>query len=138
MKLPTREMGEVTLLAISEHNGVWEAEWDVLRGTPVGDQFSVISQETLNHALWGWSWPLAQSLGPCPEGALRKIPKTARECVKRGSCPLFNVKQCHPLAKPNQMPWCFEPEGFSENVGKVATQAIEEWRAGVYLVVVKP
>jgi hypothetical protein len=134
MKLPTREMGEVHLLAIWETDGRWEAEWEPLRGTPFGSLFSTITVEALNHALHGWSRPLSQALGIKPEGALHKLPKTGQQCYRRAICPLYDA-WCVPLAK--EMPWCFEPDGVEdENVRRAASRAVEEWRAGVYLTII--
>lgn len=136
MKLPTREMGEVHLLAIWETDGRWESPWEPLRGTPVGNQFSIISQDALDHALKGWSKPLSDALGIPPSGALRKLPDAARECEKRRTCPFFEPRQCHPGG--TNMPWCFEPAGYKDElVRQAVARAIEEWRAGVYLVIVR-
>ncbi len=138
IKVPTREMGELRLLLISvEDGGLWEPEWEPLRGTVFGDQFSVITKEVLDHALKGWSRPLSDTLGIPPVGALRKIPLESRACFRREKCPLFNAKQCFPEAKI--MAWCFEPDGVADGtVRYAATRAFEYWRSGVYLVVVQP
>lgn len=126
------------MLIISvERDGLWEPEWEPLRGTVFGDQFSVISKETLEHALKRWSRPLVDALGIPPVGALKKIPVEGRECFRRGTCRLYNAKQCFPEAK--NMAWCFEPDGVAdETVRYAATRAFEYWRDGVYLVVVQP
>lgn len=127
-------MGEIHLLAIWERDGLWEPEWEPLRGTRVGDQFSCITQSVLDHALIKHFKPLVDSLGIPPEGALRKLPKEGRVCARRVVCPLYTT-QCHPLSK--SMPWCYEPDGFSEEVvRKAVSKAIEYWREGVYLTVV--
>jgi hypothetical protein len=134
MTLPTREKGELQLLAVWQKDGHWEPEWEPLRGTPFGDLLSVVPEETLNHALTGWSRPLVQALGISPEGALRKIPKEAQQCLRRSKCPLYDAK-CVPLAR--EMPWCFEPDGVKDDgVRYAASRVIEEWRAKVYVVIV--
>jgi hypothetical protein len=131
-------MGELRILLISvEKDGSWEPEWEPLRGTVFGDQFSVISKEVLDHALHRWSRPLAHALGIPPVGALKKIPQEGRSCFRKEVCPLFDSKQCFPEAK--NMPWCFEPGGVpDEPVRYAATRAFEYWRDEVYLVVVQP
>jgi hypothetical protein len=137
IKIPTREMGELRILLISEENGQWEPEWEPLRGTIFGDQFSRISKETLEHALNRWSRPLVDTLGIPPVGALKKIPFEGRACFRRRTCPLFNPKQCFPEAKV--MSSCFEPDGVPDEIVRyAATRAFEYWREGVYLVVVQP
>lgn len=137
IKLPTREMGEVRLLLIQqEAGGTWEDEWELLRETPFGTQFSVISKEVLDHALHRWSKPLVDALGIPPAGALKKIPKVSRECIKRSHCIQYEAKNCFPEAKA--MPWCYEPDGVNdETVRQTATRAIQEWRDGVHLVVIQ-
>lgn len=133
--LPTREMGDIHVLLISCTGGKWEPEWDSLRGTVFGDQFSVVSHDAVTLALKRLSKPLTQALGIQPQGALRKIPLKSRKCANHERCPLFDPKQCFPEAK--NMPWCFEPAGVEpESVRLLATQAIELWRRGVYIVVV--
>jgi len=136
IKLPTREMGEIKLVLIDEIDGKWEPEWEPLRGTIFGDQFSRISKEVLDHALHRWSKPLAQALGIPPDGAIRKVLPVSSECYRKKSCQLYIEKNCHPLAK--NMPWCFEPTGVSEEVVRLtATQALTEWRDHVHLVVIQ-
>jgi len=137
VKISTREMGTLRLLLITEKNGVWEEEWEPLRGTVFGDQFTVTDRETIEQALKRWSRPLVDALGITPEGALKKIPPESRECFKCKRCPLYNEKLCFPESK--NMPWCFEPGGVaSESVRYAATRAFEQWRDRVYLVVVRP
>ena len=136
MMLPTREMGPVTLLAVSERGGQWEEEWAPLRGTRFGDQFTVISRDTLNHALHGLSRPLVDALGIPPVGALRKLLPEHRVCYRRRTCPFYDEAQCFPTA--TKMPWCFEPDEVPDDlVRKTASKAIEEWRAGVYVCIVQ-
>jgi hypothetical protein len=122
------------ILAIKEKGGQWEPEWEPLRGTPFGDLFSGIPKGVLDHALHGWSWPLAQALGLSPEGCLIKVPRKSRECYRRRKCSLYIERDCHLKAK--KMSWCFEPDGVEEEiVRKAASKAIEEWRQGVYIVI---
>lgn len=135
MKLPTIERGEIDVLAIDERNGEWEPEWEPLRGTAFGNQFSVVSRETLDHALRGFSRPLSQALGIPPVGALKKIPLASKLCYLRLKCPFHDAHRCFPEAK--RMPWCFEPDDVAEGVRRAATRAIELWREGVYVLVVK-
>lgn len=137
VKLPTREMGEIELLLIEEEqDGTWEPEWEPIRGTVFGDQVSIVSKEILDHGFHRWSRPLVDALGISPEGALLKVPSVSRVCHRRSKCPLHIVAACSTKAK--NMPWCFEPDGVAdEQVRLVASQAIQRWREGVYLVVVR-
>lgn len=131
-------MGELRLLLIfEEEEGRWESEWEPLRGTVFGEQFSFVTKEALDHAMHRYSRPLVDSLGPIPAGALKKIPQVSRECFRRKVCPLYIAERCFPESK--NMPWCFEPDGVADpSVRFAATRAIEQWRDHVYLVVVKP
>lgn len=136
MKLPTLEMGEIEVLTIDEKDGKWEPDWEPLRGTRIGDQFSVVARQTIDHALHGLSRPLVDALGIPPSGALLKLPQDARECRLRRRCPFYEPKQCHPRA--SKMPWCYEPDGIDDDLERLAAaKAIEEWRQGVYLVIVR-
>ena len=136
LKLPSLELGELEIRAIRETGGRWEPEWEPLRGTLFGDLFSVVSKEAFDHALHGWSWPLVQALGLSPEGCLIKVPRVSRECYRRRKCSLYIERNCH--LKARKMPWCFEPDGVEEaDVRKAASKAIEEWRQGVYLLVIR-
>ncbi len=134
IKFITKELGDVHLLAIWERGGQWEPEWEPLRGTRMGDQFTQIRQAVLDQALIKHLRPLVEALGIPPAGALRKLPLEQRACYQRNTCALFG-KECHPFSP--KMPWCFEPEGVAdEKVRKATALAIECWREGVYLVVV--
>jgi hypothetical protein len=138
IKIPTNEMGELRILLIdTEPDGSWEPEWEPLRGTIFGDQFSTASREAVEHALHRLSRPLVDALGIPPEGALRRVPVEGRECFNRRTCKIYLPKHCRLEAK--NMPRCFEPDGVaSELVRETATKAFEYWRDRVYLVVVKP
>jgi hypothetical protein len=137
IKLITREKGELHLLLLTG----WEGEWAILRGTVYGDLLSVISRDVVDHALHGWSRPLVDALGIPPDGALRKVPVAARWCWLKHkrpphlrSCPLQGP-ECHHVAK--KMPWCFEPTEADDSIRRMAAKAIEQWREGVYVVVVE-
>lgn len=136
LKLPTLELGELEILAIRESDGQWDPEWEPLRGTIFGDLFSMVPKSALDHALVGWSWPLVQVLGLSPEGVLVKVPRASRQCYRRRKCSLYIARDCHMQSK--KMPWCFEPDEVEdEAVRKAAAKAIEEWRQGVYLIVIR-
>lgn len=135
MTLPTLEMGEIKVLAVFEKGGFWEPEWDPLRESRIGAQFTVLDNSILSHALNGWSKPLVDALGIPPVGALKKLPLAAKQCRRRQVCPLYDPKQCFPEAA--KMPWCYEPDGTSsEPFVRAAARAIEEWRQGVYVLIV--
>lgn len=129
-------MGELRLYLIRMEGGAWEPEWEPLRGTVFGNQFSVISKENVDHSLRGWTRPLVNALGISPEGALKKIPSVSRECFRRKTCPLYLAANCFP--ESSNMPWCFEPDGVvPEAVRYAATRAFEYWKDRVYIVVVE-
>jgi len=137
VKLLTREKGELHLLLL---NG-WEKNWAVLKGTAYGDLVTVVDKDTIDHALHGWSRPLVDALGIPPEGALRKVPLEARQCWFREKrppndrrCPLQGP-ECHHASQ--KMPWCFELTEADDALRRAASEAIEQWRAGVYVVVVR-
>lgn len=136
VRLPTREVGELRLLLIEEKDGQWEPEWEPLRGTVFGDQFSIVSKEVVEHALNNYSRPLVDALGIEPAGALKKVPRDSRLCIQRDRCVLHDPKLCFPESK--NMPFCFEPDGVAEgSVRFAATRAFEYWRDRVYIVVIK-
>ena len=136
VKLPTLEMGDIHLLLVDG----WSGGWEVLQGTVFGDVVSVVGREVVDHALHRLSRPLVNALGIPPVGALRKVP---RECWRRRKqeglpvpCPLYDKSSCRTTSP--KMPWCFEPDGdFDPAVRKKASEAIELWHEGVYIVVVE-
>lgn len=137
MKLVSHEMGGfVEVLTVNQNeDGTWEAPWEPLRGTVFADQFTTTTKEVIDHALHGLSRPLTDALGIPPAGALRKLPKAARECFQRQGCVFYEPKKC--LIGAKHRPWCFEPDEIAdEDVRKAATKAIEAWEQGVYVVVV--
>lgn len=130
MTVHTDEKGKIEVFEVRAKGGVWETEWEPIRGTQLASLFTEVSRETMQHALKGWTKPLAQALGLPPNGALLKLPMAARECGLRHGCAIHSPTDCHPTAK--KMPWCFEPDGYSSVAGK----AVQLWREGVYLVIV--
>lgn len=134
--IPTQELGDLKTLLIYSEDGIWEAEWQCLQGTRVGDQLTVVPLTIVDHALRGWTYPLVSALGVPPVGALKKLPLASKVCQLRKSCTFYDNLQCFPEAK--KLPWCYEPDGFdSVLVSKTTARAIMEWREGVYLIVVK-
>lgn len=123
-------MGTLQLYLIYSYSGQWEAQWAPMNGVL---DLPVVSVETMNHALRGWTRPLVDGLGPPPEGRLRLMPWLARSCVSRATCALFDVKRCGALLK--NKPWCFEPDGVEAR--QLVAEIINLWREGVYVVVVE-
>lgn len=130
VKIPSVEMGELNLFLIQSVGGVWDKEWEGLRGTELADLFTVISQETMDRAFLGWTSPLVKALGIPPEGALARMPKGYKTCDRAGGCPMRG-RECHPGHK--KMPWCYEPAGLP----LLGAEVIRLWRAKVYVVVVE-
>jgi hypothetical protein len=134
VKVLTAEKGPLEILVVWSAKGIWEPEWEPLRETQWAELLTIVHPEVMEHALRGWSRPLVLALGLPPEGALRKIPVENRQCSQRGPCPLYDPKQCQPVAK--ELPWCFEPEGFSPGPLKDAlVRLIQIWHEAVYVVV---
>lgn len=123
-------MGELELYFIYEVGGVWEDHWRELQGAI---DLPVISKADAEHALRGWTKPLADQIGPAPKGRLLLLPDEARRCANRKSCPLFDAKHCGLLKK--NMPWCFEPDGYEARV--LAAELVQLWRSEVYVLVVR-
>lgn len=123
-------MGTLQLYLIYSYAGTWEAEWAPMKGVL---DLPIVSVETMNHALRGWTRPLVDALGPAPQGRLLLMPRSARHCALRTTCPSFDPKRCGPLLK--KMPWCFEPDGVEARL--LVTEVINLWRDEVYVVVVE-
>jgi hypothetical protein len=130
LQIPSQEMGILQLYLIYSYGGVWEQEWLPMQGVL---DLPVVSKETMDHALRGWSRPLVDALGPPPKGKLLLLPRQARVCAVRERCPSHDPKRCGLLLK--KMPWCFEPEGLGAS--SLVTQVISHWREEVYVVVVE-
>jgi len=122
--------GTLELYLIYEYGGKWEPEWVALQAT--GLDLPRVTKETMDHALIGWTKPLVNQLGPPPKGKLLQLPKEARECQQRATCPMYDPKTCGLMNK--NMPWCFEPEGVKP--GELAAEIVKFWRDEVYVVVV--
>lgn len=135
LKVITREVGDLQLFLIYETAGVYETEWRPLQGTDIAALFTPITRELVECALKGYTSPLVKTLGVPPNGALRKLPIAAKECVNKGRCSLFIPRDCVPTAV--KMPWCYEPGGIEdENVRRLASEVVGLWRGGVYVLVV--
>lgn len=136
LKVATRELGLLELFVIYETNGVWEASWQPLQGEPITSLLTVISKETWDHALLGWTKPLITALGLAPKGALRKIPLESARCAVRDRCPFYDKKRCTPAS--TKMPWCYEPDvSDDENKRRLTSEVLRFWLDGVYVLVVQ-
>lgn len=136
LKLSTREMGNVELQLIYQVGELWEPTWRPLQGSTFAAILPVVSDETMNHALRGWTKPLVSSLGLPPQGSLRKLPKEYQQCEHRNHCPFYAPHNCVPIAKKLQD--CFQPENLAgDDARTLAYDAIRLWREGVYIVVVQ-
>ena len=122
--------GTLELYLIYQYGDKWEPEWSALQGA--GLDLPVVSKETMDHALRGWTKPLVSQLGPPPKGKLIQLPQAARQCSQRGKCPMYDRKSCGLMLR--DMPWCYEPEGIQP--GGMAAEIVKLWRDEVYVVVV--
>jgi hypothetical protein len=134
LKLSTAEMGMLELQLLYSYQGVWEEDWALLQGSFLAESFTVTTKEVVDHALRGWTKPLVTALGIPPEGALRKLPPTAKVCSSLRGCP-HSGPDCHPLAK--KMPWCFVPAGVVAPAEPKASEVVQLWREGVHIVVLE-
>jgi hypothetical protein len=133
LKLKTAELGDLELFLIYQYGDKWESDWLPLQGQVITGLLTVATQELMDHALRGWTSPLAKSLGVPPEGAIRKLP--SQLCYRRDPCPFHQKKTCIPTHP--KMPWCFEPETIEDpNARSLAAELVRLWREGVYIVVV--
>lgn len=128
LSLPSPELIRIELYFIYSYNGTWEEQWKPLQGAI---DIPVVSKEIVDHALHGWTHPLVNELGPPPEGMLRKLP--SEHCANGSNCTFYDVSRCKVLSK--KMPWCFEPKGITP--GNLATEVIQLWKTGVYVLIVE-
>ncbi len=134
LKVSTRELGPLELYLVYAKGSEWEPEWKPLQGTEIGDLFTVVTKEVMDHALWGFSRPLVDALGLPPQGALRKMPHP--QCSARVGCPFYEPRDCVPAGK--NLPHCYRPEGLTSDESRgLAYEAVRLWREGVYIAVVQ-
>lgn len=127
-------MGDLEMFLIYATDGVWEPSWRALQGTDVGNLFTVLTKEVMDHVLWGYSKPLVTAIGLPPQGALRKV--SHPQCHKRVGCTFYDRKNCVPTGR--NLPHCYQPEGLpSDEARNLAYEAVRLWREGVYIAVVK-
>lgn len=135
LKLKTTELGDLELYLIYQYGDAWEEFWAPAKGLPIADLFTTVTSELMDHGLKGWTSPLVKALGIPPEGGIRKLPVVNRVCERKDPCPFYRPKECIPSS--SKMPWCFEPAGIEDpNARKLAAEAVQLWRQGVYIVVV--
>jgi hypothetical protein len=129
-------MGFLELYLIYDEGGVWEQNWRPLQGNEIASLLTTVPKDTIEHALRGWTSPLVKSLGLPPQGALIKLPESARVCTLRDRCPFYDKARCFPTAK--RMPWCYEPDGSEDpEVRRLMSEIVKSWREGVYVVLVQ-
>ena len=134
LKLATLEMEFLELYLIYQYGAEYEADWLPLQSSPLASLFTVVSKETMDQALQGWTRPFIQQLGLPPLGCLHKIPPAYRTCAHRTDCPFYDKAACFPTAK--RLPNCFQP-GVEEGVPRqLGYDVVALWREGVFVVVV--
>lgn len=136
LKVQTNEMGMLELYLIYDEAGVWEEQWRPLQSSADIVGLSSVSKETMEQALWGWTKPLVESLGPLPKGRLIGLPEESRLCADRIKCRLHDESRCsHLLPK---MPWCFVPDlKLDAESARLLMELISYWREGVYTILVR-
>lgn len=135
LTLPTRELGDLKLFLIYAKAGEWELSWRPIQKLPIAESFTVTTKSVMDHALRGWTLPLVKGLSIPPVGALRKLPLVSQHCEARTGCPMYHRTEC--TVTHAKMPWCFQPGGLAgDEERRLAADAIQKWRAGVYLIVV--
>lgn len=133
LKLATKELGYLELYLIYENKGEYEPTWKPLQGSSFLGVVTVVSKETMDHALHGYTRPFVQQLGLAPSGCIRKLPTVYQQCGQREQCIFFDDTRCHPVSP--KMPNCFEPYGVVPR--DLGHEAIRLWHEGVYIVVVR-
>lgn len=134
LKVHTAEMGDLELYLIYQYGADYEATWKPLQGHPLTSLFSVVTEEVMSHVLKGFSRPFVNALGLPPEGCLRKIPITSRECGQREGCTFYNAAACLPTAK--KLPNCYQPSGVYAESAQLGSDVVFHWRQNTYIVVV--
>lgn len=136
LKVASAEMGFLELYLIYQYGEEYESDWRALQGHPLTSLFTVVSKETMDHALKGFTRPLVQQLGLPPLGCLHKFPPASRECVHRAECPFYDRTDCLPTAK--KLPNCYQPDGVEgEEARRLGHEVVTFWREGVFIVVVR-
>ena len=134
LKLTTAEMGYLELFLIYQTGPDFEATWKPLQGLGLAACFTVVTKETMDHALHGFTRPFIQQLGLAPAGCLRKIPVENRECAHLKECPFYDRVGCLPTAK--KLPNCYQPAGVGDETRQLGAEVVSLWREGVFIVVV--
>jgi len=136
LKLASSEMGFLELYLIYQYGPDFEPDWLPLQSSPLASLFTVVSKETMNQALQGWTRPLIQQLGLPPLGCLHKIPTAYRTCAHKTDCPFFDKSSCFPTAK--KLPNCFQPSGVEDSAARqLGYDVVALWREGVFVIVVQ-
>ena len=134
LKLATQEMDFLELYLIYQYGPDFEPDWLSLQSSSLAALFTVVSKETMDQALQGYTRPFVQQLGLPPLGCLHKIPPVYRTCAHKTDCPFYDKSSCFPTAK--KLPNCFQPGvdgGVSRQLGY---DVVALWREGVFVVVV--
>ena len=134
LDLEDSEQGLIKLLLVLPKKGDAWGVLSPLQDTPWVEQVSVVSSESVEHALRGWATPLMREIGVAPRVRARRIPEASGRCSLSKSC-LGAKAHCRP---GTEVPDCYEPpdiawgEGFTEVIRMVLA-----WREGRYVVVTK-
>ena len=94
----------------------------------------IVDGEAFSHALHGRMRPLMEQIGPEPKHQLARIQPPFDKCQVADTCPMHDLKRCHP--RRLKLPECWMPNSgdLSRRAMSVVTLA---WSEGRYVVIVE-
>jgi len=128
--LPTEERQGETLIV-----DPW-GELASLRDVPeFAALIPVVDGESFSDALHGRMRPLMEKIGPEPKNQLASIRPPFDECMRAGTCIMFDKRRCHPRRK--KLPECWLPKGAEEDAQRAVATVTLTWAEGRYVVIVE-
>jgi len=113
--------------------------WGVLAPLREAPEFAtllpVVDGEAFSDALHGRMRPLMLQIGPEPKYQLVRIPAPFNECVRSGSCIMFDAKRCQPRSK--KLPECWLPRGSEGAAQRAMAIVTLTWAENRYVVIVE-
>jgi len=95
----------------------------------------VVDGESFSDALHGRMRPLMEKIGPEPKHQLARLRPPFTECMRAGTCFMFDERRCHPSRK--KLPECWRPRGGDGAAQRAMATVTLAWSEGRYVVIVE-
>lgn len=132
---------EVKLFATLGGEEDW-GELEPFRGSSWAHGVTVVTAESMSHALHGMLLPLLRELGRDPRASAKRVSDAEGQCGNLEACPIANKYLCRPGGRKRREhgpPGCYEPPletGTPVELRDLFYKVSQAWKDGRHTVVI--